>query len=140
MSAQIRSHLNELKSLVLCHPRVHGVSVRREEVTVARGYLRMRLLLQSQDVVEVFVYLVERSDVVHLQDYSLHWQHSDGTLVQRWDTAPHHPELANFPSHTHRATGEVEPAATPTWNGFLTLLQREILEKGVIDPSTERTL
>jgi hypothetical protein len=139
MSAQIRSHLNELKSLVLSHPRVHGVSIRREEVTVARGYLRIRLLLRSQDVVEVFIYLVARDDVVHLQDYSLHWQHSDGALVQRWDTALHHPELANFPSHTHRATGEVEPAATRNWDGFLTLLQREILEKDVIDPS-ERTL
>lgn len=52
MSAQIRSHLNELKSLVLSHPSVHGVSVRREEVTVARDSLRMRLVLQSQDVVE----------------------------------------------------------------------------------------
>jgi hypothetical protein len=51
MSAQIRSHLNELKTLVLSHPQVHGVSVRREEVTGARGYLRMRLVLQSEDVV-----------------------------------------------------------------------------------------
>jgi len=136
MSAQIRSHLNELKSLVLSHLRVHGVSVRREEVTVARGYLRMRLVLQSQDVIELFAYLVDTGDVVHLQAYSLHWQHSDGALVQRWDTAPHHPELANFPSHTHRATGEVELAATRNWDGFLTLLQREILEKDVIGPVT----
>ena len=81
MSAQIRSHLNELKTLVLSHPRVYGVSVRREEVTAARGYLRMRLALQSHDVVEVFVYLVDIGNAVHLQDYSLHWQHSDGTLV-----------------------------------------------------------
>jgi Family of unknown function (DUF6516) len=105
---------------------VHGVSVRREEVTGARGYLRMRLVLQSEDVVEVFVYLVEIGNAVHLQDYSLHWQHSNGMLVQRWDTAPHHPELANFPSHINRATGEVEPAATLKWPDFLTLLQREV--------------
>jgi hypothetical protein len=115
--------------MVLSHPRVYDVSVRSEAVTVVRGSLRMRLALQSQDVVEVFVYLVERGDVVHLQDYSLHWQHRDGTLVQRWDTAPHHPELANFPSHTHRATGEVEPTATLNWHDFLMLLQREVLEK-----------
>ena len=136
MSAQIRSHLNELKTLVLSHPRVHGVSVRREEVTAARGYLRLRLALQSQDVVGVFVYLVDIGNAVHLQDYSLHWQHSDGALVQRWDTAPHHPELANFPSHTHRATGEVEPTAILHWHDFLTLLQREILDKDVVDPAT----
>lgn len=96
----------------------------------------MRLVLQSQDIVEVFVYLVDIGNVVHLQDYSLHWQYSDGALVHRWDTAPHHPEIANFPSHTHRATGEVEPAATLNWNGFLALLQREILEKDVVDPAT----
>ena len=136
MSAQIRSHLNELKTLVLSHPRVYGVSGRREEVTAARGYLRMRLALQSHDVVEVFVYLVDIGNAVHLQDYSLHWQHSDGTLVQRWDTAPHHPEIANFPSHTHRGTGEVEPVAILHWHDFLTLLQREILEKDVVDPAT----
>ena len=136
MSAQIRSHLNELKTLVLSHPQVHGVSVRREEVTGIRGYLRMRLVLQSEDIVEVFVYLVEIGNAVHLQDYSLHWQHSDGALVQKWDTAPHHPELANFPSHTHRATGEVEPAATLNWHDFLALLRREILEKDAVDPAT----
>ena len=136
MSAQIRSHLNELKTLVLSHPRVHEVSVRREEVTGARGYLRIRLVLQSQDIVEVFVYLVDIGNEVHLQDYSLHWQHSDGALGQRWDTSPHHSELANFPSHTHRAIGEVEPAATLNWHDFLALLQREILEKDRVDPAT----
>ena len=63
MSAQIRSHLNELKTLALSHPRVHGVSVRREEVTGDRGYLRMRLVLQSQDIIEMFVYLVDRGNI-----------------------------------------------------------------------------
>ena len=100
------------------------------------GYLRIRLVLQSQDIVEVFVYLVDIGNEVHLQDYSLHWQHSDGALVQRWDTSPHHSELANFPSHTHRAIGEVEPAATLNWHDFLALLQREILEKDRVDPAT----
>jgi hypothetical protein len=140
MSAQIRAHLNELKSLVLSHPSVYGVSIRREEVTVARGSLRVRLLLQAQDVVEVFVSLVERGGVMHLQEQPPLAAQRRSTL-QRWDTAPHHPELANFPSHTHRATGEVEPTATLTWNGFLTPLQREILEKkDVAVPAIERTL
>ena len=33
MSAQLRSHLNELKGLVLSHLRVYDISIRREEVT-----------------------------------------------------------------------------------------------------------
>ena len=129
MSSPIQARLNNLKALVLSHPVVRHVHIRREEVIAARGYLRLRLVLQSQDVVEMFVYLVDTGGTVHLQDYSLHCQHRDGTLVQRWDTAPHHPELANFPSHTHKATGEVEPTTTLEWDGLLTLLQRGVLEQ-----------
>lgn len=126
MAPQIRALLNDLKTLVLSHPTVQDVHIRGEENTATRGYLRMRLALHSQDVVEVFVYLIEEGGVVRLQDYSLHWQQEDGALIQRWDTAPHHPEVATFPSHTHRATGEVEPVAAFDWNGLITFLQREI--------------
>jgi hypothetical protein len=32
----------------------------------------MRLILQSQDIVEAFVYLGDQDEVAHLIDYSLH--------------------------------------------------------------------
>lgn len=126
MDSQIRTLLNNLKTLVLSHPSVQDVHIRSEESTATRGYLRMRLVLRSKDVVEVFVYLLREGEVVRLRDYSLHWQQRDGTLIQRWDTAPHHPEMATFPSHTHRGTGEVEPAVAFEWNGLIMCLQREV--------------
>jgi hypothetical protein len=126
MAHQIRVLFNDLKTLVLSHPTVYAGHIRGEESTATRGYLRMRLVLQSKDVVEVFVYLIEEGGVVRLQDYSLHWQQSNGALIQRWDTAPHHPELTIFPFHPHRATGEVEPATAFDWNGLITFLQREV--------------
>jgi hypothetical protein len=129
MHPQIRALLNELKTLVLSHPTVHRVHIRGEEVTATRGYLRLRLVLQSHDVVEAFVYLVAERETVRLADYSLHWQRGDGVLMQRWDTAPHHPELAGFPYHAHRATGEVEPAVALDWDNFIAFLEREVLEK-----------
>jgi Family of unknown function (DUF6516) len=86
----------------------------------------MRLVLQSLDIVEIFAYLVADGSVIRLQDYSLHWQRADGALVQRWDTAPHHPELATFPSHTHKPTGEVEPIAPLDWDGLIALLQGQV--------------
>jgi hypothetical protein len=137
MARQIRTLLDELKTLVLSHPSVQEVHIRGKEATATRAYLRMRLILQSQDVVEVFVYLVAEGEVVRLQDYSLHWQRADGTLLQRWDTAPHHLGIATFPSHTHRATGEVEPAAAFDWNGLIRVLRREVLPSGEkrADPS-----
>jgi hypothetical protein len=106
---------------------VHQMHLCGEEVTVLRGYLRMRLVLQSQDIVEIFVYLIDERGVIRLRDYSLHWQRADGTLVQRWDTAPHHPELATFPSHIYKTTGEVEPTTALDWNGLVSLLHREVL-------------
>ncbi|GAB3314895.1 DUF6516 family protein [Larkinella ripae] len=33
--------------------------------------------------------------------YSFHWQHSDGTLIRRWDNAPHVKQLASYPHHVH---------------------------------------
>jgi len=34
------------------------------------------------------------------REYSYHWQ-KDGKLIRRWDNAPHHRELPNFPHHFH---------------------------------------
>ena len=33
--------------------------------------------------------------------YRFHWQNSIGSLVKRWDNAPHHPEIATHPHHVH---------------------------------------
>lgn len=42
----------------------------------------------------------------HLQTekYSFHWQTADGTLLFRWDNAPHHHELPGFLHHLHVET------------------------------------
>jgi hypothetical protein len=126
MHPQIRARLSELKALVLAHPAVTGVHIRGEEISATRGYLRMRLVLQSQDIVETFVYLSDQDGVAYLRDYSLHWQRKDSTLVQRWDTAPHHPELAGFPHHTHKAIEEVEPTEAYNWESFVALFEKVI--------------
>lgn len=33
--------------------------------------------------------------------YSFHLQNKNDELIFRWDNAPHHPELDNFPYHLH---------------------------------------
>ncbi len=33
--------------------------------------------------------------------YSYHWQKADGSLILRWDNAPHHREISTFPCHLH---------------------------------------
>ena len=33
--------------------------------------------------------------------YAYHWENSKGTLICRWDNAPHWPEISTFPNHIH---------------------------------------
>jgi len=34
-------------------------------------------------------------------DYRFHYMDEDENLIRRWDNAPHHQELKNFPFHVH---------------------------------------
>jgi hypothetical protein len=44
--------------------------------------------------------LVEHGALQH-QDYRYHCQDADGTLIFRYDSTPHFPELPTFPHHKH---------------------------------------
>jgi hypothetical protein len=39
--------------------------------------------------------------------YSYHWQDKSGTLLSRWDNAPHHSEVISFPHHRHLSNADV---------------------------------
>lgn len=40
-----------------------------------------------------------------LHKYAYYWLTPTGALVQGWDNAPHHPQIATSPHHTHTPTG-----------------------------------
>jgi hypothetical protein len=39
--------------------------------------------------------------------YRYHYQTASGALIFRYDDAPHHPELRNYPDHKHNAVAVV---------------------------------
>lgn len=43
---------------------------------------------------------VSEAEGVDWREYSYHWQKND-KLIMRWDNAPHHKDLPNFPYHVH---------------------------------------
>ena len=43
---------------------------------------------------------VSESEGTDWRVYSYHWEENDG-LLRRWDNAPHHKNLPNFPHHVH---------------------------------------
>lgn len=46
------------------------------------------------------LYVREYSDIEE-RNYSYHWQSESNDLICRWDNAPHHTSLFNFPHHKH---------------------------------------
>ena len=44
--------------------------------------------------------------------YTYHYQHADGSLIFRYDNAPHYPDLPGFPAHKHERD-RVIPAPPP---------------------------
>ncbi len=63
---------------------------------------RIRITLSDGGLLEMMERVLE-SDMGYCKTttYSFHWQDRNGSLVRRWDNAPHHPELDSFPYHIH---------------------------------------
>jgi Family of unknown function (DUF6516) len=68
----------------------HGVAQYRCRVTLLDGSL-----LQCVERVRL------APDGLQTERYSFHWQRATGQFICRWDNAPHHRELPNFPNHLH---------------------------------------
>jgi len=41
-------------------------------------------------------------------DYRIHFMNGNNRLIKRWDSAPHHKEIATFPFHLHTPEGVME--------------------------------
>ena len=61
------------------------------------------------------------------RDYSYHWQRNN-TLIRRWDNAPHHKELNNFPHHLHDAE-KILPGSDVNLIDILTYIEAELKKK-----------
>ena len=99
--------------------RLQGTIYSRREIEVERlviysttalsGQIWGRLRFYDGSLLEFEEKLTLRDDDIEKIDYRYHYQRADGTLVVRYDNAPHHPELPGFPNHKHTPAG-IEPA------------------------------
>jgi len=124
MSCTISRHFDELEAQLILSPVVRAFQVLRREITSVDGKIRVRAALVDRGLLEFFEYVHEDKGQVHLRKYSFHWQDSNGSLIRRWDNAPHYPQLPGAPYHLHREDGSVEPATTPTLDQVLEEISR----------------
>lgn len=88
------------------------------------GYLRIQASLVDNGQMDIFIYVTSNLKIT-LEKYSFHWQDKDKKLVMRWDNAPHHRELENFPHHLH-LEGETRPSTEPHFMDVLRELERRL--------------
>jgi len=82
------------------HPIVESFEIISEKIGEKEGYLRVTIGLPDNSVMYCFEYMLSDGSI-EISKYSFHRQDMAGNLICRWDNAPHHPELDNFPHHIH---------------------------------------
>lgn len=65
------------------------------------GYFQVRAKLSNDAEVKFMERFRHQAGAISVEKYSFHWQRADGSLIRRWDNAPHHPEISSFPHHVH---------------------------------------
>ncbi len=90
-----------------------------KQPTLLRGRITGRLRFYDGSTL-AFEEVLEQQKIRQVSRiyYKYHYQRADGTLVVRYDNAPHHPEVSTYPDHIH-IEGRVEAAEPPDLSDVL---------------------
>jgi len=101
MNSLIKEYFSEIELRLLEKPIYKAYEIIRKDILYSEAKIRLKIKLANDDWVEIFEYLYELSGKLIPSKYSYHWQDGEGNLKKRWDNAPHHKGLENFPHHIH---------------------------------------
>jgi hypothetical protein len=93
-----------IETRLIASPVVTSFSVLRQETLGNAGFFRLRAVLADSSQLTLFEYFTVSAGKASVEKFSFHWQESDGTLIRRWDNAPHHRQLATAPNHVHEGS------------------------------------
>jgi len=98
---RVAERLWNIRGALMTSSTVVELRVLHEQALGNVGYFRFRGKFVNADEF-LFMERFRRTDgTIAVEKYSFHWQRADGSLVRRWDNAPHHREIATFPHHVH---------------------------------------
>jgi len=92
------------------HTLISGMSrmeVERYEeqlLSTERGNLRIRLRFFDNSLLEISEALHISGETLNWLSYRYHYQKPDASIIFRYDSTPHHPEVATHPEHKHAGT------------------------------------
>lgn len=120
-------YLLYIRSVILLDDQVQHWQIMREEAQSNTGLLRYRLLLHTDDVLDIFERFTIEQGKAFITRYSYHWQRANQQFVKRWDNTPHYPAIATHPHHLHDGDeNNVLPHPSIKLTDVLTLIRQTI--------------
>ena len=113
MSDPVRERLDSLRARLILSSVVVSFHYHQEETVGDIGYFRVRCTLIDGSELQLIERFRDATNAPVVEKYSFHWQRNDGTLICRWDNAPHHRDSATFPHHLHEGETGVVQAHAP---------------------------
>jgi hypothetical protein len=101
MNSVIKQYFEDIELRFLESPIVIRYENIRREVAFNDGKIRIKAYLVDGGVFEMFEYVTDTAGIINIKKYSFHWQDRNGSLLRRWDNAPHYPDLPGAPHHVH---------------------------------------
>jgi hypothetical protein len=98
----LTSYFDTIRQALILYELIDSFRIIRELSGNNDGFIRIKCSLADGSTLEFAEYVQLKAGSIYLQTYSYHWQSCKGTLLKRWDNAPHHPEIATFPDHLHK--------------------------------------
>lgn len=123
-----QEYLNAIKTRVKSTSIIFITRIIKEKVTPKDGYIRIKLVLNNGQFLELMEYFVWERDRCITDTYRYEWiDESQKVLIKRWDNIEHLPELENFPHHIHVGMGKtVKPSRTLSIIEVIELIEKEL--------------
>ncbi|MDP2833804.1 MAG: DUF6516 family protein [Pseudomonadota bacterium] len=98
---------------LIAWPLSRHIAIDYAETGGAVAQYRIRVSLLDGSLLQCVERVRAGAGHLETEKYSFHWQTPDGTLICRWDNAPHHRELPGFPHHLHEGDENIVLSHAP---------------------------
>ncbi|MBN2892478.1 MAG: hypothetical protein JXL97_11470 [Bacteroidales bacterium] len=124
MNQLIKDYFENIETKLITSFVIKSYNIIRKDISNSDGKIRIRAELINSDLIELFEYSCAENNEIIVQKYHFHWQNTNNELIKRWDNAPHHKELENFPHHIHLRDKVIKNNASPNILDIILIIEK----------------
>jgi len=108
LESQLRDYLRKVEAkLQELEPVISELQVRINWRSPTRLILKGTITFIDSSKLYFLEYILAEGNSLRRVSYRFHYTDSQGTMIFRYDNAPHHPEVPSHPHHKHLPDGRV---------------------------------